>query len=248
MDAVEEETTRTIDTIFDGVLFSFNDETGPVLSVNNSPLSEREAIATIIQGITAVGMGPEVERGLFGPIPVPYNPKYRALVYVFRVESSVFIEGRFCSLFLIFKKEMIRFIANVYAMIKSLLDVYHDTYLINDASLREETVVEIYRDLIGNLQFRQHLRTFRINNGITVEFEDRTIMFGNELTLFIDEKARTFFVYTPRNLPKEVKEKALKVVHTLNETEYQNQFAIKTIPSKKAFTELLKENNIKIVE
>ncbi|MHA1743052.1 MAG: hypothetical protein ACTSV6_02225 [Candidatus Heimdallarchaeota archaeon] len=240
-------TPESTETIFDGILFSFNDETGPVLSVNYSPLNERQAIATIIQGITAVGMTPEVERELFGPIPVPYNQEYRALMYVFRVESSAFIEGRFCSLFLIFKKEMIRFIANVYAMIKSLLNVYHDTYLINDTSLREETVVEIYRNLIANLKFKHHIRTFRINNGITIEFEEQTIMFGNELTVLVDEKAKMIYTYAPRNLPKETRAKALKTIQTLNKYEYQNRFTIKTLSSKKAFVDLLKRNKIQIV-
>ena len=90
------------ESLFTGLLFALNDEMCPALKINLSNLSEREAIATAIQGITAVGLSDDKYRGLFGPIPVPYNNNYRALIYVFYIESKtsndpiILQNGRFC--------------------------------------------------------------------------------------------------------------------------------------------------------
>ena len=133
--------------IFDGMLFAINEETGPVLRLNISSLSEREAITTAIHGITAIGLGEDRNRGLFGPIPVPYNTQFRALIYVFYVETKTSSDpialekGQFCGLFLIFKKEMIRYIANVYSMIESLLNVYQENYLLKEDILLIEVIM-----------------------------------------------------------------------------------------------------------
>ena len=54
------------ETIFDGMLFAVNDLEGPVMKLNISSLSEREALVTGINGITAVALGEERNRGLFG--------------------------------------------------------------------------------------------------------------------------------------------------------------------------------------
>ena len=138
-------------SIFDGLLFAVNEELGPIINLNMSSLNEREAIATAVHGITAVGLGIDGNKGLFGPIPVPYNTKFRALIYVFFIESST-SATKFCSLFLIFKKEKLRFIANVYAMIESLLHLYQENYLQTEEQLRNETIQYIYHELITNLK------------------------------------------------------------------------------------------------
>ncbi len=242
------EPKEDIDSIFDGILFAIGEESGPVLSLNISSLDERAAIATIIHGITAVGMGETNQLGLFGPIPVPYNDEFRALIYIFTVESKTLEEGRFCSLFLIFRKEMIRFIANVYSMIESLLNVYRENFLPTEDHLHEETIIEIYKELIVNLKLKPRKRLFRINDGITVEFEDSKIKLGNELTTLIDEKEKIIYTYIPKNLRAEIKEKVNKIIKHLNKTEYQNLFVIKASPSKKNFISILNKNDIEIIE
>ncbi|HUT81311.1 MAG TPA: hypothetical protein VMZ29_08925 [Candidatus Bathyarchaeia archaeon] len=242
------EPTDTIDSIFDGILFAIGEETGPSLSLNLSSLDERGAIATIIHGITAVGMGENNQKGLFGPIPVPYNEAFRALIYIFTVKSKTLAEGRFCSLFLIFKKEMIRFIANVYSMIESLLNVYQENYLPSEDNLHAETIKQIYKELVANLKLKPKKRLFRINDGLTVEYEDSKIKLGNELTSLIDEKEKIIYTYIPKNLEDEIKEKVTKIIKQLNKIEYQNMFTIKPILSKKSFISILNKHNIIIIE
>ena len=247
-DGVSISTNELEDTIFHGMLFSINEDSGPDLSINLSSLSEREGIATIIHGITAVGMGEENHRSLFGPIPVPYNTDFRALIYMFSVKSEISAKGKVCSLFLIFRKDLIRFIANVYSMIESMLNVYQDNYLVNESDLQDETIEKIYEDLIANLKYKPRIRMFRINNGITVEFEERNIMFGNELTALIDEKDKTIYVYIPRNITKELKIRTKKLVLDINSLEYQSLYKIVQLPSKAKFTEILAEKNIIIID
>ncbi len=242
------------DMIFDGMLFAINDDSGPVLRLNLSSLTEREAISTVIHGITAIGLGKDRNRGLFGPIPVPYNTDFRALIYVFYVENQnntknpEHANGQFCGLFFIFKKEMIRYIANVYSMIESLLNVYQENYLVNENNLQNETIQYIYDDLLINLKLKPKTRVFRVNDGITVEFEDGTVKLGNELTFIISEKEKIFHYYSPKNLEKEKKEKVLEILKHILKTEYQNSYDLKKISSKKVFQNILKKYNLSLLE
>ncbi|MBK5112624.1 MAG: hypothetical protein KGD59_08575 [Candidatus Heimdallarchaeota archaeon] len=241
------------DLIFDGMLFAVNDETGPVLRLNISSLSEREAITTAIHGITAIGLGEDRNRGLFGPIPVPYNTDYRALIYVFYVESETSKDpliqgkGQFCGLFFIFKKDMIRYIANVYSMLESLLNMYQENYLLKEDQLQNDTIQYIYDDLITNLKLKPKTRVFRVNDGITVEFEDGTVKLGNEITFLISEKNKIFHYYFPKNLENDKKDHAMKILEHILKSEYQNSYESKKISSKKAFENLLKKNDITII-
>jgi hypothetical protein len=234
--------------IFDGLLLAINEESGPMVSLNLSSLDEREAIGTAVHGITAVGLGINQTKGLFGPIPVPYNTDYRALMFVFTVTKNNSDDKQFCSLFLIFKKERIRFIASVYAMIESLLNLYQENYLFSVGNLQDETIEMIYNELITKLKIQPRIRLFRINDGITIEFENSKIMLGNELTAIICEQITTIYTYTPRSLDKEEKVKALAVIKEINELEYQDSFEIKKINSKKKFIDLLEDNQIVIIE
>ena len=140
--------------IFEGMLFAVNNDDGPLITVNLSPLNDREAIATAIQGITAVGMGEGDIHGLFGPLPVPYNNDYRALIFTFRVitttsdDPEILEKGRFCSLFLIFEKTMLNYIAHTFSMIESTLNVYKENYLLREEDLIEETLRIIYEEII----------------------------------------------------------------------------------------------------
>ncbi|NHK31613.1 MAG: hypothetical protein FK730_09690 [Asgard group archaeon] len=248
MDAQKINNSSTVDlSIFDGLLFAVNEESGPIINLNMSSLDEREAIATAVHGITAVGLGIDGNKGLFGPIPVPYNANFRALIYVFFIESSTSNKTKFCSLFLIFKKEKLRFIANVYAMIESLLHLYQENYLRTEEQLRNETIQFIYQELITNLKMKPKIRLFRINNGITVEFEDSKIMFGNELTAIINEKEQTIYTYNPKGLEKEDKEKTIEIMQEINLIEYQGSYKIKKITSKQKFKLLLEKEKILIL-
>lgn len=239
--------------IFDGMLFAINEETGPVLRLNISSLSEREAITTAIHGITAIGLGEDRNRGLFGPIPVPYNTQFRALIYVFYVETKTSSDpialekGQFCGLFLIFKKEMIRYIANVYSMIESLLNVYQENYLLKEEQLQNNTIEYIYHDLLLNLKLKPRTRVFRVNDGITVEFEDGSALLGNEITFLINEKEKFVYSYIPRNLKKEKKEQVMKILDYIIKSEYQNSYELKKISSKKAFHSILKKNEVTLI-
>ncbi|MHA1212085.1 MAG: hypothetical protein ACTSSH_06455 [Candidatus Heimdallarchaeota archaeon] len=244
----EQNPQEAAENIFDGILFSISEDSGPNLSLNLSSLDERGAIATVIHGITAVGLGEERHQGLFGPIPVPYNTDYRALIYVFFVESATIETGRFCALFLIFKKEMIRFIANVYAMIDSLLKVYQENYLAKEEDLRSETIQYIYDELVNKLRLKPRKRIFRVNNGITVEFEESKFQFGNELTALIDERARIIYTYIPRKLEKESKLRVQKIVDLLNKTEYQSMFSIQKILSKRSFLSIVEKDAFTEIE
>lgn len=240
--------------IFDGMLFAINEETGPILRLNISSLSEREAISTAIHGITAIGLGEDRNRGLFGPIPVPYNTQFRALIYVFYVENQssmdpiVLEKGQFCGLFLIFKKEMIRYIANVYSMIESLLNIYQENYLLKEEQLQNNTIQYIYYDLLSNLKLKPKTRLFRVNDGITVEFEGESVQFGNELTFLISEKEKIVYSYIPKNLEKDKKEQVMKILDYIIKSEYQNTYELKKIPSKKAFQGILKKNDIILID
>lgn len=249
MDAQRINTSVTTDlSVFDGLLFVVNEESGPIVNLNMSSLDERESIATAVHGITAVGLGIDRNKGLFGPIPVPYNTNFRALIFVFYIESSTSIDGKFCSLFLIFKKEKLRFIANVYAMIESLLHLYQENYLQTEEQLRNETIQYIYQELVTNLKMKPKIRLFRINNGITVEFEDLKIKFGNELTAIIDEKDQIIYTYSPKGLENELKEESNKIIQHINEIEYQGSYKIKRITSKQKFKSLLEKEQILILE
>ncbi|NHJ47932.1 MAG: hypothetical protein FK733_09100 [Asgard group archaeon] len=234
-------------SIFDGLLFAINEESGPFVSLNISSLDEREAIATAVHGITAVGLGVDQNKGLFGPIPVPYNNAFRALIFVFQIKKTNSEDMRFCALFLIFKKEKIRFIANVYAMIESLLYIYQENYLQTEDNLRQETIQLIYHELVTNLKVRPKIRLFRINDGLTVEYEDSKILLGNELTALISEKQELIYIYSPRGLDKELKERALSIIQKINDLEYQNNYEIKKINSKTKFVDLLKEEEISVI-
>ncbi len=242
------------DLIFDGMLFAINNESGPVLRLNISSLSEREAISTAIHGITAIGLGEDRNRGLFGPIPVPYNTQYRALIYVFYVETQTSTDpiaqekGQFCGLFFIFKKDMIRYIANVYSMIESLLNVYQENYLVKEDQLQNDTIQYIYDDLISNLKLKPKIRVFRVNDGITVEFEDGTVKLGNEITFLISEKEKIVYSYIPKKLEKEKKEQVMKILEHIMKTEYQNSYELKKVSSKKAFQSTLKKNKITLID
>ncbi|NPE07060.1 MAG: hypothetical protein GNW80_02155 [Asgard group archaeon] len=241
------------DMIFDGMLFAINTESGPVLRLNISSLSEREAISTAIHGITAIGLGEDRNRGLFGPIPVPYNTQFRALIYVFYVETQTSTDpiaqekGQFCGLFFIFKKDMIRYIANVYSMIESLLNVYQENYLVKEDQLQNDTIQYIYDDLIANLKLKPKIRVFRVNDGITVEFEDGTVKLGNELTFLISEKEKIVYSYIPKNLEKNKKEQVMKILEHIIKTEYQNSYKLKKVSSKKSFQGILKKNEIILI-
>lgn len=241
------------DMIFDGMLFAINTESGPVLRLNISSLSEREAISTAIHGITAIGLGEDRNRGLFGPIPVPYNTQFRALIYVFYVETQTSTDpiaqekGQFCGLFFIFKKDMIRYIANVYSMIESLLNVYQENYLVKEDQLQNDTIQYIYDDLIANLKLKPKIRVFRVNDGITVEFEDGTVKLGNELTFLISEKEKIVYSYIPKNLEKNKKEQVMKILEHIIKTEYQNSCKLKKVSSKKSFQGILKKNEIILI-
>ncbi|MCG3253564.1 MAG: hypothetical protein KAX09_06935 [Candidatus Heimdallarchaeota archaeon] len=240
--------------IFDGMLFAINEELGPILRLNISSLSEREAISTAIHGITAIGLGEDRNRGLFGPIPVPYNTQFRALIYVFYVENQsskdpiVLEKGQFCGLFLIFKKDMIRYIANVYSMIESLLNVYQEIYLAKEEQLQNNTIQYIYHDLLSNLKLKPKTRLFRVNDGITVEFEEESVQFGNEITFLISEKEKIVYSYMPRNLEKKKREKVMKILDHIIKSEYQNTYELKKIPTKKAFRGILKKNDITLIK
>lgn len=239
--------------IFDGMLFAVEEDEGPSVRINASSLNDREAIATAIQGLTAVGLGEENIEGLFGPLPVPYNSNYKALIYIFNVESTSSIDpeilegGRFCALFIIFKKTMLRLIANVYSMIESLLNFYKENYLRKEEDLQIETLQLIYEDIIGKLKLKPRFRVFTITNGITVEFEEQKVTISPELTLAIDEKEKKIYYYISNRIEEEIKEESLKILNYLNKSEYQETLKKTKISSKKKFANLLEKHKIEII-
>lgn len=242
------------DQIFDGMLFAVNEDIGPALKINASSLTDREAIATAIQGITAVGLGEENIRGLFGPLPVPYNVNYKALIYIFHVETNrstdpeILDKGRFCALFIIFKKSMVRLIANVYSMIESLLNFYQESYLQKEEDLQLETLQLIYEDIIGKLKLKPRIRVFTINDSITVEFEENKVIISPELTFCINEKEKKVYYYVSKELDKEIKDKSLEILDYVNKNEYQDSLKKTKVSSKKKFEEILKKHNFSVVE
>ncbi|NHJ86316.1 MAG: hypothetical protein FK734_12705 [Asgard group archaeon] len=240
------------DLIFDGMLSAINDDEGPRMLLNISSLSEREAIATVIHGITAVGLGEEENKGLFGPIPVPYNNNFRTLIYVFYVSPSKNDPDnhskKFCAFFFIFKTEMIRYIANVYSMIESLLDLYQENYFRFEDDLQIGSLKSIYHELIKKLALKPKKRLFCTNDNITIEYEESKIRLGNEMTALIVEKEKRVYAYIPRNLAVERKEEVNKILKQINKTEYQKTFKIINQSSKKSFLDLLSKNNIEVVD
>ena len=241
------------DQIFDGMLFVVDEDEGPSVRINASSLNDREAIATAIQGLTAVGLGEENIEGLFGPLPVPYNANYKALIYIFNVESTTSIDpeileiGRFCALFIIFKKTMLRLIANVYSMIESLLNFYKETYLRKEEDLQIETLQLIYEDIIGKLKLKPRFRVFTITNGITVEYEEQKTTISPELTLAIDEKEKKIYYYISNRVDDDVKEKSLKILNYLNRSEYQDTLKKTKVSSKNKFIQLLEKHKMAII-
>lgn len=242
------------DSIFNGILFAVMDDSGPNLKINASALDDREAIATAIQGITAVGMGEEDIQGLFGPIPVPYSSKYQSLVYIFNVEpiassdAEIIEKGRFCALFIIFKKEMLHLIANVFSMIESLLNVYQESYLKTEENLQLNTIQLIYEDIVFKLKIKPRIRVFKVENGITVEFEENKVALSGELTFIINEREKKIYYYHSKSLEENIREKAIKIMKYLNRLEYQETYKLKKISSKKKLQTFLEKNEILIIE
>lgn len=240
--------------IFEGMLFAMNEDVGPTITVNLSPLNDREAIATAIQGITAVGMGEGDVQGLFGPLPVPYNNSYRALVFTFRVATTksddpeIMEHGRFCALFLIFQKEMLNYIASVFAMIESTLLIYQENYLLREEDLFESSLKVIYEDIISKLKLKPKIRLFTIENNITVEYEESRIVMSKEATIIILEKAKTINAYYPKSLDEEKITHITKVLNLLNKSEYQSSCKIVKVSSKKKFINLLAKQNVEVVK
>ncbi|MHA1308197.1 MAG: hypothetical protein ACTSQN_12980 [Candidatus Heimdallarchaeota archaeon] len=240
--------------IFEGMLFAMNEDIGPTITVNLSPLNDREAIATAIQGITAVGMGEGDVQGLFGPLPVPYNNNYRALVFTFRVATTtsddpeINEQGRFCALFLIFQKEKLNYIANVFAMIESTLLVYRENYLLREEDLFESSLKVIFEDIVSKLKVKPKIRLFTIENNITVEYEEFRIVMSKESTIIILEQAKTINVYYPKSMDPDKIDYSKKVLNLLNSNEYQNSCKVVKISSKKKFINLLAKHNIEVVE
>ncbi|MHA1442320.1 MAG: hypothetical protein ACTSPK_10730 [Candidatus Heimdallarchaeota archaeon] len=239
--------------VFEGMLFAMNEDVGPTITVNLSPLNDREAIATAIQGITAVGMGEGDVQGLFGPLPVPYNNNYRALVFTFRVAATksddpeIMEHGRFCALFLIFQKEMLNYIANVFAMIEATLQVYRENYLLREKDLFESSLKVIYDDIISKLKLKPKIRLFTIDNNITVEYEEFRIVMSKESTAIILEKEKTINVYYPKSMEPEKIEHSTKVLNLLNKSEYQSGYKIVKVSSKKKFMNLLAKHKVEVV-
>jgi len=157
-------------------------------------------------------------------------------------------KGQFCGLFFIFKKDMIRYIANVYSMIESLLNVYQENYLVKEDHLQNDTIQYIYDDLISNLKLKPKIRVFRVNDGITVEFEDGTVKLGNEITFLISEKGKIAYSYIPKKLEKDKKEQVMKILEHIIKTEYQNSYDLKKVSTKKAFQGILKKNAITLID
>lgn len=241
------------DSIFNGILFAIIDDSGPQLKINASGLNDREAIATAIQGITAVGLGEENIQGLFGPLPVQYNSKFQALIYIFNVESTtstdreIIEKGLFCAIFIIFKKEMFHLIANVFSMIESLLKVYQQSFLKTEESLQLNTLQLIYEDIVFKLKIKPRVRVFKVENGITVEFEEKKVTLNGELTFIVHEKDQNIYYYHTKSLEDEKRERAIKVLNYINHSEYQDTFKIEKLSSNKNLLELLEENDITVI-
>lgn len=242
------------ETIFNGILLATSGENGPSLKLNASSLSDREAIATAVQGITAVGLGEEKTTGLFGPLPVPYNSDYKTLVYIFKVESrfssdpEILENGLFCALFIVFRQMMIRLVANVYAMIESLMDIYQENNLQKEEDLKLTTLQMIYEDLVEKLKIKPRIRIFKIQKGITTEFEDNKILLGEEFIFIIDEREKNILYCFLGDISADEKEKDLKILHYVHKNEYQDNYKIKELKSESNLLKYFSENNITVLE
>ncbi len=242
------------DSIFNGILFAMINDSGPQLSINASTLNDREALATAIQGITAVGLGEEKIQGLFGPLPVQYNLKYQALIYIFNVEATtstspeIIEKGLFCALFIIFKKEMFHLIANVFSMIESLLNLYQKSYLKTEENLQLNTLQLIYEDLVFKLKIKPRVRVFKVKNGITVEFEEKKVILNGDLIFIIHEKNKKIYFYQSVSTEDEVKERTLKIMKYINRSEYQETFKTQKLKSKKKLKLFLEKNDFTIIK
>ncbi|MEA2070642.1 MAG: hypothetical protein U9O98_05060 [Asgard group archaeon] len=236
------------------MLFAIDEDGGTPLQINASSLSEREAIATTIQGFTAVGLGRGDIRGLFGPLPVAYNNNFKTIVYVFRVipeksfNNTVLTHSKFCALFIIFRTEMLHYIANVFSMIESLLNMYQENYLLREEDLQKGSLQKIYDEVIKTLKLKPRIRLFRIENNIVTEFEGAQFVLSSELSLFISEKNKKMFLYWEKNVDEQLKEKYTNIVQELNKSEYQNKYNILDIDNKKQLLTLLDDYNITLVE
>jgi len=242
------------DSIFNGILFATVNDLGPQLRINASALDDREALATAIQGITAVGLGEENTQGLFGPLPVQYNPKFQALIYIFNVEASTSTDresienGLFCAIFIIFKKEMFHLIANVFSMIESLLNVYQQGYLKTEESLQLNTLQLIYEDLVFKLKIKPRVRVFKVENGITVEFEEKKVILNGDLIFIIHEKDKKIYYYQSKSVENEIKEKTMRILKYINRSEYQETFKTQKLNSKKKLLTFLEKNSFTIIK
>ncbi len=241
------------DSIFNGILFAIIDDSGPQLRINASTLNDREALATAIQGITAVGLGEENIKGLFGPLPVQYNSKYQALIYIFNIEattstdSEIIENGLFCAIFIIFKKEMFHLIANVFSMIESLLNVYQQSFLKTEETLQLNTLQLIYEDLVFKLKIKPRVRVFKVENGITVEFEEKKVTIDGDLIFIIHEKDKKIYYYQSKTVENKVKEKTQNILKYINRSEYQESFKKQNLKSKKKLLLFLEENDFTII-
>ena len=87
-----------------------DDREGPKPIFETPGFSENMADLLAIQGTTMIGLGSDFQEGLFGPIPVPNEIEFEALVYTYLIDAPnstdprMVEHGRPCFLFLIFQR------------------------------------------------------------------------------------------------------------------------------------------------
>ncbi|MFW9856267.1 MAG: tetratricopeptide repeat protein [Candidatus Thorarchaeota archaeon] len=114
--------------LFEGILLSVMSDTGPSPEINLTKLDETTAMKLAISLLTALGLGESRDQlnQLHGSFPVP-GRKELALAYPFVISGAkshdprIREHGRYCTLFLLFKKENKAQVLSQYEIIEQIL-------------------------------------------------------------------------------------------------------------------------------
>ena len=238
-------------SIFEGIVLSVVTDTGPEIRANLSPLDESTAFSLGVQGMTLIGMGAnQSPKGMFGPIPVPGIPEFKALVYLFTLkpsntrDSRIEEHGRLCSVFLIFQEDRTRDIIRGSGLIQAYLEF--NLNKIKGEEELDDDFAQMLNKKITDLLTRPRVRTIRIDGTQFHEFFDESrIPAGNNLLVIVEAKNEGYLLLIGEINPFVVRQ-VNNLANQLNLEYYRNRIRIKQITEFMEIEKILNKYNIKM--
>ena len=140
-----EEIKQTVNDVFE--------DNGQIARYNKSRLPKKIVNKVVIHGMSAVHGGEDMLGGLFGPLPIFEKPKYRYLIYSFKVTATktkdprIAKHGRICSVFLILKKTQQKYILNNHLSIEKMVKEYKEKTWIKELDVTNDSIIKLYDEL-----------------------------------------------------------------------------------------------------